>query len=119
MVLALALSLQISIYGLESDKGMVWLELLDKEGKTISAQKIPIKNNQATVHIQRLEPGHYAVRFFHDKNSNSKLDTNFLGIPTEGYGFSNNAKPRFGPPSLADILFELHQDKAISIKAIR
>ena len=37
-----------------------------------------------------LPPGTYAVQVMHDENENNKLDTNFLGIPTEGYGFSNN-----------------------------
>lgn len=41
-----------------------------------------------------LPPGKYAVAIVHDENGNGKLDTNFLGIPKEGYGASNNPKPR-------------------------
>lgn len=43
-------------------------------------------------------PGTYAVAVFHDENNNHHLDTNFLGLPTEGYGFSNNAAISLGPP---------------------
>jgi len=46
--------------------------------------------------------GTWAVLAYHDENGNKKLDTNFVGMPTEGYGFSNGAKARFGPPSFKD-----------------
>ena len=41
----------------------------------------------------------------YDENMNGKLDTNWLGIPTEGYGFSNDAKAMLGPPSLSAASF--------------
>jgi uncharacterized protein (DUF2141 family) len=43
--------------------------------------------------------GSYSITLFHDVNDNRNLDTNFLGIPKEPYGFSNDAKAPFGPPS--------------------
>ena len=43
-------------------------------------------------------PGRYAVRAFADENGNGKLDTNLLGMPTERYGFSNDAKGNRGAP---------------------
>ena len=51
--------------------------------------------------------GNYAIGIFIDTNANEALDRNFLQIPTEQYGFSNNAKGRFGPPSFADAAFNL------------
>jgi len=51
--------------------------------------------------IPRRRVGKYAVSVFHDENSNGKLDTNFLGIPREGVGASNNAKGHFGPRNSA------------------
>jgi uncharacterized protein (DUF2141 family) len=50
-----------------------------------------------------------------DSNKNEKLDTNFFGIPKEQFGFSNNAKGRFGPPSFESASFELDALKEISI----
>ena len=47
--------------------------------------------------IEELMYGDYAIAVYHDKNMNGKLDTNLLGIPKERYGFSNNARGRFGP----------------------
>jgi uncharacterized protein (DUF2141 family) len=48
--------------------------------------------------LENVVPGRYAVSFIHDENENKKLDTNFLGIPTEGFGFSRDAMGTFGPP---------------------
>jgi uncharacterized protein (DUF2141 family) len=54
-----------------------------------------------------LPTGQYAVGIFHDVNLNNKMDNNFLGLPKEQYGFSNNARALFGPPSFEDAAFEL------------
>ena len=54
-----------------------------------------------------LPAGQYAVGIFHDVNLNNKMDNNFLGLPKEQYGFSNNARALFGPPSFEDAVFDL------------
>jgi uncharacterized protein (DUF2141 family) len=41
----------------------------------------------------------YAIAAIHDENRDGKLETDWMGVPKEGYGFSNNAKGRLGPPS--------------------
>ena len=58
----------------------------------VESQVKPVTaDNQFTLD---LPPGKYAAAVVHDENANGKLDTNFLGIPKEGYGVSNNPKPR-------------------------
>ena len=47
------------------------------------------------------------MRFFHDENDNGELETNLFGMPTEGYGFSNNARPNLGPVSYDEVKFTL------------
>ena len=54
-----------------------------------------------------LPAGQYAVGIFHDVNLNNKMDNNFLGLPKEQYGLSNNARALFGPPACEDAAFEL------------
>jgi len=54
-----------------------------------------------------LPPGVYAVSVFHDENMNQKLDKNFVGVPKEGYGDSNNPKKKMGPPSFEETKFQL------------
>jgi uncharacterized protein (DUF2141 family) len=60
-----------------------------------------IKVRQAQYDFLDIASGTYALAVIHDENSNGKLDTNWLGIPTEGYGFSNDAKALLGAPSFA------------------
>jgi len=52
-----------------------------------------------------LPSGQYAIAIYHDKNSNEQFDTNFMGLPKEGYGFSNDVMGRFGPPSFSAASF--------------
>lgn len=54
-------------------------------------------------------PGTYAVTIFHDLNGDGELNTNFLGIPKEPYGFSNNPRIRFGPPNFKEASFEFKE----------
>ncbi|MBB1390840.1 DUF2141 domain-containing protein [Shewanella sp. SG44-6] len=60
--------------------------------------------------------GQYAIRFFQDENNNGTLDTNLFGMPSEGYGFSNNAKPNYGPVGYQDAAFTVteQQDPVIN-----
>ena len=58
-----------------------------------------IKNTQARCDFEDIPPGTYALAVIHDENMNGKLDTNRLGFPTEGYGFSNDARAFLSAPS--------------------
>ena len=60
---------------------------------------IKVRDKQARCDFLDIPPGTYALVVVHDENMNSKLDTNWLGVPTEGYGFSNDAKGFLSPPS--------------------
>jgi uncharacterized protein (DUF2141 family) len=59
--------------------------------------------------------GEYAISIIHDKNRNGRLDTNFIGIPKEPFGFSNNPKIKFGPPSFSDAKFAHNGGDVIDI----
>lgn len=95
----------VKIQGLKNDKGTVKVALFNSpenyknDRDPFRASIIDIHNNQAIAVFDSLEPGNYAVKAFHDENNNDDFDTNFLGIPKEDYGFSNNAKGIFGQPS--------------------
>jgi len=66
---------------------------------------IKIRKTQACCDFGDIAPGTYAIAAIHDENMNGKLDTNLMGIPTEGYGFSNNAKGLVGAPSFSAASF--------------
>jgi uncharacterized protein (DUF2141 family) len=65
------------------------------------------------VTVPDLPPGRYAVAAYVDNNRNGKQDKNFLGVPKEDYGFSNEARGRFGPPDFAEAAFDIG-DNAVS-----
>ena len=60
-----------------------------------------------TIVINGLRPGRYAVIAFHDENDDGKLGQSAWGVPTEGYGFSNNARGFLSAPSFASAAFEV------------
>jgi uncharacterized protein (DUF2141 family) len=66
---------------------------------------IKIRKSQARCDFEDIPPGTYAMVVIHDANMNGKLDTNVLGIPTEGYGFSKDAKGLIGAPSFSAASF--------------
>lgn len=65
--------------------------------------KVP--NSEARCDFQGIPSGTYALVVLHDENMNGKIDTNWLGVPKEGYGFSNDAKAAFRAPSFTDASF--------------
>lgn len=60
---------------------------------------IKVRDTQARCNFLDIPPGTYALAVIHDENMDGKLETNWLGIPREGYGFSNDAKAMMGAPS--------------------
>ena len=66
---------------------------------------IKIRKTQARCDFEDISPGTYAIAVVHDENMDGKLDMNPLGIPTEGYGFSNDAQGVIGAPSFSAASF--------------
>jgi uncharacterized protein (DUF2141 family) len=66
---------------------------------------IKIRKSQARCDFEDIPPGTYAIAVIHDENMNGKLETNLLGIPIEGYGFSNDATGLIGVPSFSAASF--------------
>ena len=67
---------------------------------------IKIRDTQARCDFLDIPPGTYALAVIHDENTNGKFDTNWMGVPTEGYGFSNDAKGWLGAPSFSAASFQ-------------
>jgi len=67
---------------------------------------IKIRKSQARCDFEDIPPGTYAMAVVHDENMNGKLDTNWAGVPTEGYGFSNNVRGVLSAPSFAAASFK-------------
>ena len=113
-----AATLFFEIQGIKNDAGKIYLSLFKGEenyqqDKAEAWQIVkPEKGNKVVV-FSNLEPGDYAIKYFHDENDNRQLETNLFGSPIEGYGFSSDAKPNYGPAKYADmkILISAEQDQ--------
>lgn len=102
-------TIKVVVKGIKPAKGNVGILIFsDKNGfpgderKAMTQSIIPVVSGQVEQAFEGLPPGKYAVSIIHDVNGNRKLDTNFMGIPTEGYGVSNNVVNRFGPPGFEE-----------------
>lgn len=60
-----------------------------------------------TLVFSDVAPGRYAIALLHDENGNGKADRAAMMIPTEGFGFSRDAKVRFGPPRFGAAAFDV------------
>ncbi|MEY2669640.1 MAG: hypothetical protein RJA59_2278 [Pseudomonadota bacterium] len=99
-------TLVVAVEGLKDDQGRVQVALYASEDgfptrpeKAIRQASVPISGGRARAVFEGLAPGGYAAAAYHDENGNGKLDTGFLGIPSEGLAASNDAKGFMGPPS--------------------
>ena len=106
-------TLRIEINGLRSSDGNILLQVFDEEQNTIKDIVKGIENDICTIVIENLKSGKYAFRYFHDENGNEEMETNWMGIPKEGFGISNNAIGLFGPKSFKKWLFELSDNKKV------
>ena len=120
LVSAQNVNLTVAISGLKNDSGILQVGLFNSEGaflksiyKGVSSE---IKSNKATVTFLNVPKGEYAISVYHDKNKNGKLDTNFIGIPSEDFACSNNAKGFMGPPKYEDAKFDLNKVSKIEVK---
>ena len=120
-----AATLTVQVVGMHSSKGQVQCLLYaggvgfpGKPDKAVAKVIVPIAGEAATCAFPNLAPGDYAIELFHDENGNGKLDTGFLGIPTEGFGTSNDAPEKFGPPKYADARFTVTGDQTLTIHMV-
>jgi len=88
--------LSVTITDIREAQGSIMVAVVNSDAawnsqaKPVAAQKVEAAKGELTLKFADLPPGQYAVQVMHDENDNEKLDTNFIGIPSEGYGFSNN-----------------------------
>lgn len=113
--------LTVIIVGLENDEGQVKVALCDSndnfssDGDPFKGLSAKIKDTRAECTFTGIPYGIYAIKIYHDENGNSELDKNFMGIPKERYGFSNNARGKFGPATWDDAQFTFNA-KGMSIE---
>lgn len=116
--------LTIKISNIEKIKGEIKVGIFNtdtnflKEGYAIKNYSIKVENNTAILTITDLPKGEYAITMYHDQNSDNECNRNFIGIPKEPYGFSNNIRPKMSAPKYKDCKFILSENKTLNIKLV-
>ena len=108
--------LRVTVDGIRSEQGKVMVALhAPKTGVSfpdgagaVAAQWRTARNGALEFVFTGLPAGRFAIAVFHDENGNDTLDTNLLGIPKEGYAFSENARGFAGPPSFDAAAVEIN-----------
>lgn len=114
-------TISIALEGVKKNSGSIVVCLWDKDAKFPDCEKgkplkrIVLAASARSASFDNVANGTYAVSAFHDANDNGRLDTNFLGLPKEAVGLSNN--PRLmGPPQFKAARFEVSGQTAIVLK---
>lgn len=105
--------LTVTFADLQAPRGQVMLALFDSEaayqgrGAPVRQEMVAVTGATASVRLEGLQPGRYAVKAFHDVNGDGRMNSNPFGMPTEPFAFSNNAHGNMGPASWADAAFDV------------
>ncbi len=118
-------TLHIHVTNVPSSEGQIMLQIVASEAEFKGEAPAIVSVMQRAVEGEMsfsaasLPPGEYAFRVMHDINNNGELDSNFVGMPSEPWAFSNNATGNFGPPGWKDVKFTLESEVTQTIKLNR
>ena len=116
-------SVLIEVSGFKNTRGTLNCRLFTKaadfpDGEGIVTLRVPITGSNTSCSFSNVEPGTYAIAVVHDENGNGKLDKNFVGVPSEGYGVSNNKTYALSAPKWDESSFAIGatESKALLVK---
>ncbi len=122
---ASAARIAVTITGLKNSTGGVYVGLYATPSKFLNGTQVDVMKKvrastaPITVVFDDLRPGTYAVGAYHDENNNDHLDTNFLGLPTEGYALSNGVRAVIAKPTFQQAAFTVDDSGAAVTLQIR
>ena len=119
---ASAANIEVRVTGVVAGKGKVAVAVCDKDTFLKDCKysaKAPAKDGENVITVKDVPAGTWAVLSYQDENDNGELDRNIVGIPKENYGFSRDARGRFGPPSFEDAAFAVSGDTATAAVKLR
>jgi uncharacterized protein (DUF2141 family) len=102
-------SMLVQVHGVRSGSGMLVAvlygdkpELFLKKGARVARERAPARPGSVALCLEAPGPGSYAVAVYHDENDNRRFDRAWTGLPTEGFGVSNNPRPVLRPPTYGE-----------------
>jgi uncharacterized protein (DUF2141 family) len=117
-----AATIDVHVTGTTGGKGNVNVAVCDRERflkQCAYTGSVPARDGETVVTIKNVPAGTWAVLAYQDENANGELDRNLIGIPSENYGFSRDARGRFGPPSFDDAAMPIRDDAATATATVR
>ena len=119
---ASAARIVVTVSGLKNANGGVYVGLYATPSKFLNGtqvdamKKVRASTGPITVTFDNLPPGTYAVGSYHDENNNDHLDTDFIGLPSEGYALSNGVRAVFSKPNFHEAAFTVgNGDKPVGL----
>lgn len=110
---------EVVVTNVKDTTGMIHVALFSNQNsflkKPMAGKSVKAVAGQVVVVFERVPAGEYAASMIHDANKNGKLDTNFFGVPKEGFGFSNDAMGTLGPPSFEKAKFTIRAPVSLRI----
>lgn len=119
-----AADLVVTVNDIRNEKGNIRFALYDQPeefptGEKLRGQEENSKTGAVQTIFKNLAPGTYAVAVHHDENKDDEMNLGFFIFPLEGYGFSNNARVVFAPPTFNAAAFTLGAESmAISLTLV-
>lgn len=117
-----AASINVKVTNIKNTKGVIRIGIINKAEDfpydAFIGKKVPISGDSVNVKFTDLAPGEYAIAVHHDENCNDKMDKNRLGVPLEGYCFSNNIQAFVAPPKFKFTKFKLDTTFSQTLKMI-
>lgn len=118
-----AQSIPVAITGVRSQKGIIMINVFkdqvsyEKEQpfKKFTFDKHSLDKGVMTVKLS-LDPGVYGITMVDDENENGKIDKNLIGMPKEGFGFSNFFLEKMKKPSFQDFKVDLNTNASVKIR---
>jgi len=113
-------TLVINLSGMQNTNGKVNFALYNSSSsfndpnQALAELFLECTGANMTITLDSIVPGYYAFAIFHDENDNQEIDQNWLGIPTEGFAFSNNAMGSFGPPNWTQSKFNIPNSSSVT-----
>ena len=102
-------ALTVEVGGLRDPKGQLCINVFNgsqgfptQGAKAVQKQCVKVTDRRMAIQFNNLPAGTYAIAVLHDENSDNQANRNVLGIPTEGFGFSQNPRIIAGPPKFGE-----------------
>jgi uncharacterized protein (DUF2141 family) len=114
-------TIEVRVSGV-SAKGMVRVAVCDRERflkQCAFSASAPAQAGETTVLVKGVPAGTWAVLAYQDENGNGELDRNLVGMPKEAYGFSRDARGKFGPPGFEEAAIEVGETPAVTSVRLR